>query len=67
MFENVIEIHPIYGNGLCKPDGCVGVYCECGNILYIKEPELLDWHLIKCPICEKEIMIYCGRKGEPWK
>ena len=44
-------------------DGYSGAYCQCGNVLYIKTPEIKMFYPIKCPDCGFIVNLFCGKHG----
>lgn len=44
-------------------DGYSSAYCQCGNALYIKTPEIKSFHPIECPDCGFVVNLFCGKYG----
>lgn len=62
IYEEVVEIRHSNLDGLREIKGYSAAFCECDNTLYIKTPDEIAWHYMICPVCGKEIALYCGNK-----
>ena len=63
MSDRDLEGHAVFAEDPYEGDkneGYTTAYCDCGELLRMKTPKILDIYSIKCPKCGAKVYLYCG-------